>query len=134
MATTNVLGVALQKYKVFNENMNNIFSSSQVNNNFTELAIINIPLISTQLKCISKAFKSYILSSYNNHFNNTFIINEYIKPNIMTLNHYNYMLKNYNEFYFNKHDVHNAIDFYDFTLSMFYEQLHMCINAMMKNV
>ena len=134
MSTLNVLGAALQTYKVCNENMNDIFSASQVNNNFTELAIINIPLISTQLKCISKAFKSYIHSSYNNHANNTFIINECIKPNIITLNHYNYMLKNYNEFYFNKHDVYNAIDFYDFILSMFYEQLHMCINDIMNNI
>lgn len=134
MSAANVLGVALQKYKVFNDNMNDIFSSSQVNDNFTELAILNIPNISTQLKCISKAFKSYIHSSYNNQYNSAVIINEYIKPNITTLNHYNYMLKNSNEFYFNKHDVHNAIDFYNFTLFMFYEQLHMCINAMTQNI
>ena len=114
--------------------MNDILSSSRVNDNFTELAIINIPLISIQIKCIRKLFKSYIYSSYNNDNNNFFIINEYIKPNIVTLNEYNYILKNDYGFFFNKHDVHNAIDFYNFTLSMFYEQLHMCINTLMKNI
>lgn len=129
-----VLGIALQKYNVFNDNMNDILSSSRINNNFTELAILNIPNISTQLKCINKAFKSYIQSSYNNQLNSTIIINEYIKPNITILNLYNYVLKNHKESYFNKHDVYNAIDFYNSTLSMFYEQLHMCINTMMQNI
>lgn len=134
MSNKNVLDTVLYKYKVFNETINYIFSSSQANNNFTELAIINIPLISNQLKCICKSFKSYIYSNYKNNHNDIFIINEYIKPNIMTLNHYNYMLKNYKELYFNKHDLHNAIDFYNFILSMFYEQLHMCIKTIMQNI
>jgi len=133
MNSTNQLVVTLNAYHVFIQNMNQILSSSQVNNNFIELAVLNIPTISKQLKCIIKIFKLYKRSSYNNHLNNTFIINELMKPIIIILKYYNHVLATNSQVYFNKHDVHNAIDFYTFTLHMFYEQLYMCIHDIMKN-
>lgn len=120
-----------QSYKKLNDSLIRIFEIAAVNNDFIHQIILNIPNLSQTHKLLLHQAKAYgQLSSKENLMD---IINNYLRPIVAILNTVIDNIHKYIEivsntpdalFYFDRHELHYALDFYRSIHSSVFEQVH----------
>lgn len=132
-----ILSDLIKSHKTLNDALNRMIELSQVNNDLIHQTIVCIPHISKIYKRIMFLSKCFLRTNHNHH--NEFIIdiiNEYIRPNVITINTINFYIKTFIEaaplLYFDKHELHFSFDFYKSVHSSIYEQLHLFTNMLIE--
>ena len=147
MPTTHILPYNLyQSYNTFNHDLVNMFNIATINNDFIHQSIVCIPNISKSHKHIMVQAKAYTrLSSDHRKEFLVDIIQKYIRPTVSVLNTVIANINQYIEevsdpnssslpahlFYFNRHELHYALDFYMSIHTAIYEQLHIFMEMLL---
>jgi hypothetical protein len=147
MPTTSNLPIRLyQSYKKINDDLVNMFNIAAINNDFMHQSIVCIPNISKSHRHIMLQAKAYTrLSSDHRKEFLVDIIQKYIRPTVSVLNT---VIANINQYieavsnqdaislpahllYFDKHELHYALDFYRSIHASIYEQLHIFMGVLL---